>query len=326
MQVNKQAITVSGGRLVGQVWVDSGAVRGEGGPVRPQLVMPVTIEMNPQPHGAMLGVIWMEARLGSQQYASPSQLLCQPVRQPLFSNGPAHSVPNGTAEQRAEVRFFLSPAEVEDVERRRLTTNSELFTVYLSLDLIVAAVKSYNEFGSGQPAEQTPWQPELGIFYQAMPFWNSHVEPVMVHIEQSVWVRNVLPGLGYDRLRLIELLFPPPLPDHRSATAQFDKARRALNEGRSDDCIKECRGLLTMWRQQHGATRSMPVATMVAQRRGWPSTDVRRTLLDSLWKEVGDMASYPHHPEGQVDAQSFTPKDARLVLLLTAALCDYVSE
>jgi hypothetical protein len=44
-----------------------------------------------------------------------------------------------------------------------------------------------------------------------------------------------------------------------------------------------------------------------------------------LWKEVGDIANAPHHPEGSVDAELFDWRDARLVLLLTAALSEYVA-
>jgi transposase len=52
--------------------------------------------------------------------------------------------------------------------------------------------------------------------------------------------------------------------------------------------------------------------------------DVRRDLLDVPWKEVGDIVNAPHHPEGDVDAEIFDARDARLVLLLTAALSEYV--
>jgi hypothetical protein len=47
-------------------------------------------------------------------------------------------------------------------------------------------------------------------------------------------------------------------------------------------------------------------------------------LLDSLWKEVGDLANLPHHPEGAVAAQTFDARDAELVLLLTAAVSTYL--
>jgi hypothetical protein len=48
-QINKQNITLGGSRIVGNVWVDGGAVRGEGGAAKPQLVVPLTIQMSNTP-------------------------------------------------------------------------------------------------------------------------------------------------------------------------------------------------------------------------------------------------------------------------------------
>jgi hypothetical protein len=59
-------------------------------------------------------------------------------------------------------------------------------------------------------------------------------------------------------------------------------------------------------------------------RQGWPEGDIRRDLLDTLWKEIGDVANAPHHPEGDVNAELFDARDARLILLLTATLSKYV--
>jgi hypothetical protein len=222
------------------------------------------------------------------------------------------------------LRFYLTPAEVEDVEQRRHAANADVFQLYLGLDAIVAGMKSFNQVRPGQPSEQMPWDIQFGMFAQVLPFWTSRVDPVWVQIEQSTWVKNVLPGLGYDRLRLLEMTFPPSLPDHTSAASQFDKAKRALDQRRYGDCIQECRGLLNMWEKQYGATAKNLVADVVKGDRGWPEGDIRRDLLDVLWKEVGDVANAPHHPEGNVNAEAFDGRDARLILLLTAALSEYV--
>jgi hypothetical protein len=79
-----------------------------------------------------------------------------------------------------------------------------------------------------------------------------------------------------------------------------------------------------MWEKQYRATSKRRVAEVVADERQWPANDIRRQLLDTLWKEVGDVANAPHHPEGDVNAELFTGRDARLLLLLTAALSEYV--
>jgi len=325
-QVNKQSIILGGGRIVGTVSVDGGAVRGEGGPIRPQLVVPLTIAMNPQPDEGMVAVVWLFARLATDQHASPQHIICQPISQQLMDGFHAHSLPQGTMDHTEHLRFFLTPAEVEDVERRRHAANAEVFQLSLGLDAIVAGMKTYNGFGPGQTPEQTPWPLHFGMFSQVLPFWTSQVSPVLVQIEQSTWVRNVLPGLGYDRLRLLELTFPPPLPDHSNAASQFDKAKRALDERRYGDCIQECRGLLNMWEKQYRATTKNHIADVIKSERGWPEGDIRRDLLDTLWKEIGDVANAPHHPEGDVNAELFSDRDARLILLLTAALSEYVEQ
>jgi hypothetical protein len=176
----------------------------------------------------------------------------------------------------------------------------------------------------GQQPQETPWEFNYGMFSQLYPFWTCRITTMMVQIDQSHWIDNVLPGLGYDRLRLLELSFPPPLPDHSSAAAQFDKARKALDQRRYGDCISECRGLLNMWEKEYGATKQKRLADVVAGDRRWPEDDIRRQLLDTLWKEVGDVANAPHHPEGDVNAELFNDRDARLILVLTAALSEYV--
>lgn len=68
---------------------------------------------------------------------------------------------------------------------------------------------------------------------QLQPFWNASIAQVPIQIEPSAWVRDVLPGLGYDRMRLMEVTFPPPLPEHPSAAVQFDKARLAFDQRRT---------------------------------------------------------------------------------------------
>jgi hypothetical protein len=280
--------------------------------------------MNPQQDEAMLAVVWLHARLAFDQQASPQQIACKPISHPLMDGFPARSLPYVAADHKTYLRFFLTPAEVEDLERRRHAETSEAFQLYLGLDPIIAGMKTYNGFGPRQAPEQTPWNIQLGMFSQVLPFWTVRIDPVWVQIEQSTWVRSVLPGLGYDRLRLLELMFPPTLPDHGNAASQFDKAKRALDERRYVDCVQECRGLLNMWEKQYGATTKQHIAEVIATGRGWSNRDIRRQLLDVLWKKVGDVANASHHPEGDVNAELFDGRDARLLLILTAALSEYV--
>ena len=144
-------------------------------------------------------------------------------------------------------------------------------------------------------------------------------------IEHTTWIERVLPGLGYDQRRLLEVSLPPPLPNHGSAASEFDKAKRAIAERRYTDCVAACRGLIGIWEQALGSTRARPVATVVAERLGWESTDLRRRFVDDLWKAANDISNVPHHPEGQTSApQPVDARDARLLFFLVTGLSEYL--
>jgi len=222
------------------------------------------------------------------------------------------------------LRFRLSGAEVEHLESLRHAAPNNVFVLYVGIDAIAAGLITYNQMTPGQVPAESPWEFNYGMYSQVLPFWTCSITPVQCEIDQATWIENVLPGLGYDRLRLLEMTFPPSLPDHTSAARQFDKAKVALDQRRYGDCILECRGLLNMWEKQLGSTKSNLVADIIQADRGWPDGDIRRDLLDTLWKEIGDVANALHHPEGNVNAELFDARDARLILLLTATLSEYV--
>jgi len=257
--INPQGIRVGMGPDIGSVSVNGGAVLGEGGPVRPRIVVPLKFEMNPQPDDAMIAVISLTASLGVQPHASPAQVLCQPITRQLISRFPAHSQSHPTSHQE-DLRFFLTQAEVEDVEALRHVSNAEVFTLYVYLDVVVAALKNHNQTGTEQTGNA-----RFGMFAGVLPYWTTQVQPVPINIENSSWVNNVLPGLGYDRLRLMELKFPPPSLEN--AAKQFDKAKRALDERRYGDCIGDSRGDFLLRRINNFLVTLRPLSNRACQNR-----------------------------------------------------------
>jgi hypothetical protein len=323
-QVQDQPIVV-GNRGIGTVSINGGAIRGEGGALHPQLVMPLKFDLNNYPSESMLAVCRVKATLGPGQNVFAQDALCRPIVEDLTDGFPVHTIPSGSVSNTVDLRFWLTSAEVEHIESLRHRTQSNTFTLYVSLEAWVAGVKTFNEMKPGSQPPASPWEFNYGLFSQLFPFWTCRITTMPVQVDQSHWIDDVLPGLGYDRLRLLELSFPSPLPDHSNAAAQFDRARKALDQRRYGDCISECRGLLNMWEQQYGVEKKKQrLADFIAIDRRWPEGDIRRQLLDRLWKEVGDVANAPHHPEGDVNAELFNERDARLVLVLTAALSEYV--
>jgi hypothetical protein len=322
VQVNEQPIRV-GNFGVGNVSIVGGAVKGEGGSLHPQLVVPLTIHMDPRPAESQIAITRLKASLAAGRNAFPSDLLCASVTEDLTSSFPVRSLSEAQTTS-VNLRFRLTQAEAEHLESLRQSVAQNTFVLYVDLDATASGLITHNQMTPGKPQSESPWPFNYGMFSQVLPFWTCSIQTVDCQIDEATWIENVLPGLGYDRLRLLEVTFPPPLPDHTSAAKQFDKAKLALDQRRYGDCISECRGLLNMWEHEFKATKGHLVADVVRTDRGWPGGDIRRDLLDVLWKEIGDVANAPHHPEGNVNAELFDARDARLILLLTAALSEYV--
>ena len=322
-QINKQHISVSN-RIVGSMWVDGGAIRGDGGVLQPHLIVPLTIEMGPMPAEAMIAVVWVRAELLTAR--PPATPITKPVTDILLDGFPARSLPHSANDHTVDLRVFLTPAELAALEIHRHGATTDPFVLYVSIEAVVAGMRTFNEVRPGEPQEPSPWHQQFGLLSELMPFWNTRVDPLWVNIEQSTWIRQVLPGLGYDASRLVEIDFPQALPGHPGAAAEWDKARRAFDERRYGDCVAECRDLLSMWNRQFGATKDRPLATALAESRRWPDGDGRRAFIDSVWKAITDITNAPHHPEGEEGSQHFDAPDARLILLLTGALSAYLSE
>src|SRR4051794_27860576 len=117
--VFEQSIIVGSSRIVGAASVDGEAVRGEGGPARPQLIVPVSLQVNQRPDGSAIAVVALRARLSSVQNAAFYHPVCAPVTESLMSGFPVRSLPSGTIKHTAWLRFFLTHAEVTDLELRR---------------------------------------------------------------------------------------------------------------------------------------------------------------------------------------------------------------
>jgi hypothetical protein len=277
------------------------------------------------PADAMIALVWVRGRLLTHN--SPGGIpVSKPVTELLLDGFPARSLPHAANDHTIELRFFLTLTELAALEMHRHRTSADPFTLYMGIEAVVAGMRTYNEVRPGEPPEPSPWHQQFGLLSEVLPFWSTRVEPLWINIEQSTWIRQVLPGVGHDASRLVEIDFPRALPGHPGAALEWDKARRAFDERRYADCVAECRDLLSMWKRQLGASREKPLATMVAERHRWPEGDVRRTFLDSVWKALTDITNAPHHPEGDASSQQFEPADARLVLLLTAALSAYLSD
>ena len=323
-------IQLGGGPSIGSISVDESLIRGEGGPGLPQLVVPVKITLHSQSADQMLAVVQMRASLHRDQQTSSMSLACPPVSLDLTGGFLAWSMSNGvTGSNSVELRFFLSASDIEALERKRHANQADIFQLYLELDPAVAGLRNFNQHKAYQestPAPSGPWDgTQFGMYAQTFIFWTASIQTILLNVERTTWIERVLPGLGYDRSRLVEVDLPPPLPMHGSSASEFDKAKRAFDERRYSDCVAACRGLIGIWEKSLGVTGQLHIAAVIASRLGWSEADLRRRFLDDLWKSANDLSNVPHHPEGQdVIPQSIEARDARLLFLVVVGLSEYL--
>jgi hypothetical protein len=313
---------------IGKISVDGAAVHGEGGSINPQLVFPLDVQLDNQPDEAMLAIGRVRALLGTDQNVQSATAICPPVCEDLFGTHAGFRVASRPHDQvtspPVELRFFLTPPQVEELERRRHAGSDDVFSFYLQLELTIIGLKNFNSYQSGATPSSI-WDPKYGQYAELAVFWApTHLSALPVGVATSTWVQSVLPGLGYDRLRLVEVTLPPPLPDRPNAAAEFDKAKAALDARRYEDSVSACRGLLAMWKGLFNATDDNRITDVIAERLGWTENDGRRKFLDALWKATMDFVNASHHPEGAGQTTRTDYRDARLAFLLTAVLSEYM--
>lgn len=314
------------GPRFGTITVDPAAIRGEGGWQDPRLVVPLEVTLETQPHDHMIAITQLNASLSLHQYPSASNRIGPEARVDLSQGFYTRSSPNGPSESRPEARFHLAQQQAQLLEDARHAASDNRLTLYIHLDAHIVWLRHTGNSGAFFPGEESTlgeggWDTGVGMFSETLPFWNPSVGDLQLQIEPSVWVHRVLPGLGYDRVRLVEFGFAD-LPGEGVVIAQFDKARRKYDAGDYPGCVQGCRGIHKAWERALNATSKQHLADKLADLHQWPSDDWHRTMLDRLWESYVIMVNALHHPENS--PLPATAADARLCLLLTAVLSEYI--
>jgi hypothetical protein len=329
-QIAKSDIMVGSNRSVGRVSVDAGMIRAEGGPLEPRLVIPVTIEMHNRPAEQMLALTYLIGHLHIGDANNPSTQVGWPARMEFIPGFHARSLPEGKSEHYAELRCQMTPISVERLESSRHGGSDSPFELQLRCEGAVAWIRT--TWGEMQPSHgragtvdaADPFHMQFGLHSQLSYLWTVKIDTLRIQVEPSAWIANVLPGLGIDRLRLLEVAFPPTLPGGANSAKAFDDALRAFNTRHYEECIGKCRAIVAAWNKKLRATKAQPIGVIVAVGHGWSSEDARIAWLNGIWHALIDMSNAAHHQESRAERQGFSMHDAKLHLMMTAAVSEYL--
>jgi hypothetical protein len=331
-QLAEGDIKVGLSRTVGRIRVDPGMIRGEAGPLEPRLVIPTKIEMYPRPASEMLALIRLTGMLHVGDSNNPATQVGLPATVDLLRGMNARSIPHGPSTHVVDLRIQLSIYAVHRLEAARHAVIDGDFTLTLRLDGPVVWIRNTRgeaRTAPGQPPAvdaNDPFKMQFGLHSDLSVLWTTEIDQLRLQIDQSVWINNVLPGFGIDNVRLVQVVLPPDLPDIGNAAKIFDDAQRAYHGKRYEDCIGKCRGIIRAWNKQLSATNKQHLAELVGNAQKWPEDDPRRMLLDSIWQALLGAGNVAHHPEDRAAAYEPTAHDARLHLMMTALVSEYLHQ
>lgn len=311
-----------GMHVIGEITLNDNQVRGEGGPYNPRLVVPVEITLHQRPATQAIAVTSLTHTFYCGEIG-PSTQIGQPVTRDLTAGFPARSNPHGPSRSYLEMQFHVSEAMIVQMEAHRHRSPDTTFQGWVTVSASVAWILAAGGEAAGEqslnPIPDYSFDMTTGVCVSMAPFMETRVDNLSIRLPASTWVDKVLPGLGLDQLRLVEIALPRSggvVPGE--VIPHFDAARRDYDSGRHRECIQKCRDVRTLIEKHLGASKGHPVGDAMADLAGLPLPQDQRRFLNQCWIALVDLTSAAHH---QV---VYSTADARACLLLTAVLLEYL--
>lgn len=307
--------------FIGKVRIDSTQIRGEGGWLDPHLIIPIEIELYQRPENQQLVLTGISYSLKLDSNPGTANQIGSSTHLNLLRNMNHRTFPNAPTTNTLQLSFNLTQEQVKKLEGAREDSHQGPFTLYMELEGVIAwlagtgnSVDTHRSQPSTLRGENLPLA--FGMYSELIPFWNTSIGVLHIAIESTTWV-NVLSGLGYDRVRLVEINLAQ-MPEAGFVAAQLDKARRYLDEGQYEECIAACRGIKSAWEKRLKATKKKPVAAILAEKLGWIQEDPHYQFLDKTWEGLHIITSAFHHPE-ELANTSNGPEVASQLIVASAA-------
>lgn len=168
MAASQQGITVGSGGSVGSIMVDPARVTGEGGPVRPYLVVPITIKMYKRSREEnQLAIPQLSCAISTTQHGHPQNDVCAPVTLSLHKNMAVVSLIYDHEGFSQILRFPFTWSEIAALESHRHAQPGQDLHLHLTVDPMVVGLQS-----SGELPDNSPWGHQLGLSSFMSVFWN----------------------------------------------------------------------------------------------------------------------------------------------------------
>jgi hypothetical protein len=309
-------------RTIGTLILDERRIRSEGGCYDARLVFPLTITMHPQPKGAMVAVTELRCSLHLSTPAFEGNRVGQTATVPL-SGMNCRSQTQAPMQGSIEVRLPVTKELFAYLETHRHQHPERTFEAHLGFQGNVAWLSATGNVTPSQISDHAI-DPDAGPFSILASFWYVNIGEIPLQVPASVSVNQVLPSLGFSSMRLVEITLPvasDALPEN--LLPLLDVAQRDYDLGHYRECIQKCRDVRNAVEQHLGATKQIPIATVMGNRLGLPPDAPQRTFLGKQWAGFADLTNAAHHLS---TVQGMLRTDAHACLSTMAVLLEYISQ
>lgn len=330
-------IRLGGTHLIGAFSLDTARITGEGGPHDPRLVLPLTLTSHAVESGAQLALCSLTCALHVGMSVLPSNQYGPEVTVRPWQGGLVRLFPPQPLT--LEARIPLTLPLLFQIEEQRHSRADKAFAGTLRFHGTMAWVaQAFNATPNPLapaptiPIGKAPFPNAMGMLFHLVPFDLTRIEDLSISVSKELWIAQVLPGLGFTHLRLVELELPSsggPLPD--SVVADFDAARREFDGGRYRECIQKCRDIRTAvegyfkevdadYTPAPGEKDAKFVYTIVKRRLRLVDDSPQYVYLENSWNAWIVLASASHH------SRDYTAADAQACLYHGAILLRYLTD
>jgi hypothetical protein len=304
-------------RRIGRLRIEPTQVRGDGGLMNPTLVLPLSIELEPQAAEHRLAVTEVRAALTlTTGSASGGSRLGEPARaRGLGTNsGVWATIPGSTTSDAVDLRFSLTSPQAHLLETAA-SQGERFINLLVRFEVEAAWLRAEPQVGDGRA---------ISAALELLPLARVQAAEITVAVPRSEWAEGILPALGCDAMRLVAIRLPRrggPIAD--DLVAWFDQARAKFDAGDYRGAIERARDMRNAIEERLHATRSEPVGTKVGAARGLPDDAPTTAFLDGVWQALAEATNEAHHASRP--DQAFTAADARAVLLTTSVILEYLA-
>ncbi len=299
VEMPKGDFFISGWSTRSDISLEVDCINGAGEPEYPRLIIPVEFTLRPAEDNGKIkaySLLWLKSSLHIENIKI-GEGFSEPIAE--------YSWPD-IRPRRIIIEIPLDLYRLEKIEERR----RENIQLRLSGSALVAEHPSVPQ---AIPNEQQEYKRDVACFTKGN-------FDITFDIPQSHWVEKILPGLGYGKVKLIEIPIPEKvMPDtFKNVQAELEQAQDYFIYGDYDKVVEHCRNAIEPLKNLRPQIKIL----LTNSKYEWVTEVGQATYdwIDKIYTKTRNVSSIPHHLPS---IGHFSRFEAQTILMVTIALLSY---